>query len=306
MAELRGRKRRPRVIVQICGGLGNQLFCYAAARRLAYVNDAELVLDDVTGFALDHVHRRSFLLPHFKVVGRSASSNERCEPFGRWRRGLRRYLAQRRSFERRRYLVQQGVDFDPRLLEVRVSDSVYIEGYWQSEGYFKDIGGLIREEIRLATPPDEGNRAMSERMHACDSVAVHVRWFNAPAARDQTYNLPREYYRRALDRLEGTHATPSYFVFSDNLSATRELGVFPNARTTYVDVNRRGSSHMDLWLMSQCRHFIIANSTFSWWGAWLATSPGKTVIAPSCKLDGVTAWGFAGLVPPEWIQVGAE
>jgi len=108
-----------KIISRIFGGLGNQLFCYAAARRLALVNNAELVIDNVSGFMHDTDYQRQYQLDHFSIPCRKATSVELLEPFPRIRRYLKRRLNQRRPFAQRSYLVQEGIDFDPRLLAKR-------------------------------------------------------------------------------------------------------------------------------------------------------------------------------------------
>ena len=102
------RQIMAKVIARIKGGLGNQLFCYAAARRLALVNGADLMLDDVTGFARDYQYRRRYALDHFNIMARKATPAERLEPFERLRRGVARAISRRLPFERRMYLEQEG------------------------------------------------------------------------------------------------------------------------------------------------------------------------------------------------------
>src|SRR5712691_2524903 len=102
------------------GGLGNQLFCYAAARRLALANNAELVIDDVTGFARDRQYRRQYALDSCHIPVRKATPAERLEPFERYRRGVAKWLSRKKPFAERRYLEQEGLDFDERLLDVKV------------------------------------------------------------------------------------------------------------------------------------------------------------------------------------------
>ena len=109
-----------KIITRIKGGLGNQLFCYAAARRLALVNSAELVIDDVTGFVRDHNYRRRYALDHFHIPARKATPAERLEPFERYRRGLMKWSSRRKQFAERRYVEQEGEDFDHRLLALKV------------------------------------------------------------------------------------------------------------------------------------------------------------------------------------------
>ena len=117
-----------KVIAHLFGGLGNQLFIYAAARRLALANNAELVLDDVSGFSNDTMYRRKFQLNHFNIHNRKASAFERLEPFSRLRRALKRKWNHRSIFEQRHYLAQEGIDYDPRLLDLKLNGSVHLEG----------------------------------------------------------------------------------------------------------------------------------------------------------------------------------
>lgn len=122
----------PKLIPRIFGGLGNQLFCYAAARRLALVDQAELVIDDVSGFVRDHGYQRHYQLGHFNIPCRKATPAERLEPFSRVRRYLKRRWNQRLPFAQRAYLVQAGIDFDPCILHFKPQGTVYLEGYWQT------------------------------------------------------------------------------------------------------------------------------------------------------------------------------
>lgn len=295
-----------KIISRIFGGIGNQLFCYAAARRLALVNGAELVIDEVSGFAYDKVYKQRYQLDHFSIPCRKATAAERMEPFSRVRRYFKRAYNRRRPFEERSYIQQEGIDFDPRLLQVRPRGTVYLEGYWQSEKYFKDMEETIRADLCIQPPTDERNRDMAARIRESLAVAVHVRFFDAL---NETFvnNVPGDYYARAVEKMETLIPGAHYFVFSDQPEAARGRIPLPDARITLVSHNCGDDmAYADLWLMSQCRHFIIANSTFSWWGAWLADNPVKYVIAPGFEIIGsrrVTSWGFEGLLPAKWIKL---
>lgn len=299
-----GRKRK--VIVRLKGGLGNQLFCYAAARRLALANGAELIIDDVTGFVRDRQYRRRYLLDRFHISARKATPSERMEPFERYRRGLVKFVEKHRAFRDRKYLEQEGIEFDPRLLNYEVKETVYLDGLWQSERYFKDIEAIIREDLRIVLPADERNRKIAEKIVSCNSVAVHVRWFDEPGPENTggSYTLKRSYYACAIGEISAKVSQPHFFLFSDNPVAARELIPLQGDAITLVDHNEgEEQAYADLWFMTQCKHFIIANSTFSWWGAWLANTKSKLVIAPNIKLTGLTSWGFEGQVPEQWVLV---
>ena len=293
-----------KIIPRIFGGLGNQLFCYAAACRLALANNAELVLDDVSGFTYDDFYQRHYQLDHFSIPCRKATAAERLEPFSRVRRYLKRRWNQRLPFAQRAYLVQAGIDFDPCLLHFKPHGTVYLEGYWQSEDYFKDVEATIRQDLQIKPPTDAANLAMAEHIRNCTAVVVHVRFFDEPHA-SGINNAPSGYYTRAVEAMERLVPAAHYFIFSDQPEAARAHIPLPDARVTLVAHNQ-GDKHAyaDLWLMTQCQHFITANSTFSWWGAWLAAHPGKQVIAPGFEMrQGKMWWGFKGLLPKEWIKL---
>jgi hypothetical protein len=293
-----------KIIPRIFGGLGNQLFIYAAARRLALVNDAELAIDNVSGFVRDHTYQRQYQLNHFSIPCRKATPAERFEPLSRIRRAVKRATNRQLPFAVRSYIQQEGMDLDPRLLCVQARGTVYLEGYWQSEKYFKDVETTIRDDLRIIPPADASNLIMAERIRSCLAVAVHVRFFDAPQEQGGN-NAPGDYYARAVARMKSLAPDAHYFVFSDQPAAARARIPLPDDRMTLVSHNQGDeNAYADLWLMTQCQHFIIANSTFSWWGAWLGEHEGKLVIAPGLEMrKGKMWWGFEGLLPAEWMKL---
>lgn len=294
-----------KIISRIFGGIGNQLFIYAASRRLAIVNNSELVLDDISGFKYDHIYRRHFQLCHFNINCRRATSAERLEPFSRIRRKLKREWNKFMPFQRRHYLMQEGMDYDPRLLQFNVQGTVYMEGYWQAENYFKSEEAAIRNDLRIISPIEACDSAVAHQMRKSLSVAIHLRFFDQANSLDTSNNVSLEYYVQAINFMEQMVPGAHYFIFSDDINAARQLTFLPDDRLTFVSHNQGDArAYADLWLMTQCKHFIIANSTFSWWGAWLGSCPTKVVIAPSAKImQDKMWWGFKGLLPSEWILV---
>lgn len=292
------------ILLRVRGGLGNQLFSFAAARRLSLVTNVELIIDDISGFLRDFEYNRSYQLNHFHIPCRKATASERLEPFPRIRRLLVRSLSQFRPFERRKYIEQEGVDFDQRLLHVVPHGSIYLEGYWQSADYFKDVASTVRHELEVKPPTDGTNLALAAQICGCTAVAVHVRFFDQPHESGNN-NASNDYYTRAVEAMECLVPAAHYFIFSDKPEAARGLIPLPDVRVTLVAHNQGDeNAYADLWLMTQCRHFIIANSTFSWWGAWLPAHSGKQVIAPGFEMrEGKMSWGFRGLLPSEWIKL---
>jgi hypothetical protein len=295
-------KRPLKVIARIRGGLGNQLFCYAAARRLAVANSAELVIDDVTGFVRDHTYRRKYALDVFNIPARKATPAERMEPFERARRAIAKFVASRNAFDDRRYIVEEGQDFDQKLVGLKLRNGVYLDGLWQSEGYFKDIEDTIRRDLSFKAPTDNANQSMAARMQAPDAVSMHIRWFDAGQG-DGTNNMTGLYYRKAIERMDSITPTARYFVFSDRPKNLGGMLGLPESRFTVMSHNQGdANAYADMWLMSKCAKHIIANSTFSWWGAWLSDSPTKRVICPSPD-SAKTNWNFKGLLPDGWTRI---
>lgn len=297
-----------KVVVRLKGGLGNQLFCYAAARRLAWANDAELVLDAGSGFKYDHLYRRTYALGCFRIPARLATPAEQMEPFGRVRRLIVRKLSERKPLELRRYIQQVGVDFDPGIVALRLQDgTTYFDAFGQSENYFADIRQQLQHDLEMSAPEDRGNLEMVVQIESIESVALHLRWFDAGDMAHSS-NMSLAYYAAAIQQLLAKIPGAHFFVFSDRPSdAAALVAPLMGGRTfTIVAHNAEtGNAEADFWLMRQCRHFIIGNSTFAWWAAWLGEQErrGTQVFAPSRNVDpehSVTAWGFPGLLPDRW------
>jgi hypothetical protein len=289
-----------KLIVRLAGGLGNQLFTYAAAKRLAIVNNADLLIDAISGFARDFVYRQEYQLKHFAISGRLASRQERLEPCSRLRRALLREFSKRTPFDRRPLIFQEFRDFDPRLLALRFESTRYLEGYWQSEQYFQDIAPIIRSEFEMPPPPGQWNEKLTREIVRSESIALHIRFFDDQSP-GTTNNVATKYYSSAIELMKSRFPDASYFLFSDNLSRAMDLVKQLKIRVTPSENNSsRELARADLWLMSHCKHFIIANSTFSWWGAWLSKNADKFVISPGVVEGTKTAWGFEGLIPETW------
>lgn len=290
-----------KIVTRIKGGLGNQLFCYAAARRLAIKSNAELVIDDVTGFARDFLYQRKYGLHRFNIQARKATPSERFEPHERVRRSLKKFISRHQSFANRSYIEQEGNDFDHRLINLNVNRTIYLDGYWQSEKYFKSIENIIRQDLQITPPDDELNMNMAYKIAKTISVAIHVRWFDESGG---TSNISVDYYHDAISFMERKFNSPHYFLFSNNPNLVRKYLDLPKGRVTFISHNIGDeNAYADMWLMGLCQHFITANSTFSWWGAWLGGGANKTVITPALEISGIGSWGFKGLIPDDWIRI---
>ena len=156
---------------------------------------------------------------------------------------------------------------------------VFLHGYWQKHEYYEAIAPELAREFTVKTEPNAANADLLERIRASsEAVCVHVRrgdYLNCP----HHHVCSPDYYRAAFRHLREALTGPVFFVFSDDLPWARNH-LSPPGETHYVDVNGPSQGHEDMRLMRACSHFVIANSTFSWWPAWLADAPGKIVIAP--------------------------
>lgn len=285
-----------KVIAKIVGGIGNQLFCYAAARRLALRNDAALCLD-LEFFRSDIHYGRSYRLDCFVLPPHEILQGRRLLPatldLYAWR--LKRRLAGAGLLPGRDWLIEStpGV-FDPRLLDARVTRTTALDGYWQDERYFADIEVDLRRDLTFR--PEVGTRPRDLEAHIASSnaVAVHSRrLYGAGSVLDAAY------YRRAIEVIAAREAQPEFFCFGDDPRWLLEQ--WPRGLPlTVVHDPAPGGEAADLRLMAKCRHFIIANSTFSWWGAWLGTNPGKVVVAPRSKGLRYEVRRAAGWIEIDW------
>jgi hypothetical protein len=295
---------RKKVIVRIAGGLGNQLFEYAAARRLAMRNDVPLTLDHISGFPRDF-YKRNFLLDHFNIRCDYIDPGSSYASFwGRLCRRIQLKLNRNRDLQRKTYVMEENTSkLDARMLDLRVTRPIYLEGYWQHEDYFKDIREQLCDELTLKTPHDPVNIELAKRINSVNSVCLHVRRLHGvpnvanakPLETKPAQHIDVSYYSRAVERIGEKVKDPHFFVFADYPDWARENINVPYP-IEYVTHNGADKDYEDFWLMGQCKHFIVANSTFSWWAAWLARNPDKIIIAPKASI------GFAlQSTPSSWL-----
>lgn len=290
----------PPVIVRLVGGLGNQMFQYAMGLAVATKVNGRLLLD--VDFVGNGVARREFELTRAFVGPFQLATPEEQRAVLGWRAYFRRAMGRPTAtlLGCKRVAVERGLEFVPTF--AGLSAPVYLVGYWQSESYFLDVAQQLRERLSFV-PPDAANAAMLREISSCESVAVHIRRGDYAEVSSITacHGLcPPSYYERAASQLLERQPNLRFFLFSDDLEWTRDNIRLP-AECVYVEVNRGGSAFNDMRLMSACRHQVIANSTFSWWAAWLNTNQKKHVIAPE-------RWFASGspatsICPQEWVRL---
>jgi hypothetical protein len=296
------------IIVKLMGGLGNQMFQYAAARRVA------LRLGTCVKFDLSFLKKpkpgdtkRKFELDQFKIDGSVASESEvkmvkfrGISPPERVLNSIRSCIGHPGDNPN---IIREGhYHYDSSLEEA--CDNVYLDGYWQSERYFASIEKDIKEEFTLLNPMVGENLRLSEAIREGTSVSIHVRrgdYIRSEKTRRFHGVCSKGYYQRCVGEVSKRVASPHFFVFSDD-PGWAENNLDFSTRTTVVAVNPPHRGHEDLRLMNQCRHHILANSSFSWWGAWLSPYPDKLVYAPG-KWFADPGMDTRDLIPEAWIQI---
>jgi hypothetical protein len=292
---------RQRIVVQVTSGLGNQMFSYAAGRGISDRLGAHLsfrrarnLREGVRTYGLCHFRtkvREATLLQQFRIgISLQKPAQRMAQALGP-------------SVARHLYAViqDQGQGFTPQLFPR--DQPMFLRGFWQSEKYFDHIQDQIRNEFAFVLPPREIDRAVLDRIRSTESVAVHVRRGDLvanPEYAAKYYVQEPAYYQAAAQVLRQMGKPLHFFVFSDDPDWPRaNLSLGDNVDFECGPAAQGREDWRDLQLMSQCKHHVIANSTFSWWAAWLATFPGKQVIAPRLWVRGSNE-PPPDLIPATW------
>ncbi|NBB19423.1 alpha-1,2-fucosyltransferase [Runella sp. CRIBMP] len=286
------------IIVKLSGGLGNQLFQYALGRHLSIVNHTELKMDTSTFSQPSGGTTRTLALDTFKIRAAQANKDEikllAGEPNHIFQRVIRKI-----GFMPIYYFKEPHFHFYQPVLSLL--DGVYLDGYWQSEKYFAEIADLIREDLKPIISFTNQYQTFKQSINQCVSVSVHIRRGDyTKTSKSNRYLKPCEalYYQTAMEYLTKRISNPVFFVFSDDIEWAK-ANIHFDFSTQYVVGN---SAQEDLLLMASCQHHIIANSTFSWWGAWLNPHPDKIVIAPQ-KWFSTERFDTKDLLPESWIRL---
>lgn len=295
------------VIVRLNGGLGNQMFQYAAGLRLATEWQVPLKLDlrfyetnqsgcEYRNYGLDCFNINADIATPSEIGAFKTASQKRPlfaffrHPFIKSTPG--------KGFT---FLREEYFHFNPAVLTAK--PPVYLDGYWQSEKYFKDCESGVRKAFLYNKPLDNRYADIGKKISSSNSVSVHIRrgdYMSSKRVADVHGLCPLEYYNKAIEKIAGLINQPEFFIFSDdikwaknNLTSSFFLHFIKGDKTKPCD---------DLNLMSQCKNHIIANSSFSWWGAWLSKYKNKIVIAPfKWFLD--PRKNTSDLIPNTWIRL---
>lgn len=290
--------------VSINGGLGNQMFQYALAislnkkGRKARISFSKYVyIHYHNGFNLGkafnlqlpfHLHLLNFFLLHGKFIYRNRYAGYFIRELFRWYNYRRLTAYREKSF----------FEFDDALFNLPPG---VLEGTWQVEDYFREIRSAIINSFIFKAPRDKINKDLIKSIRSKNAVSIHIRrgdYLHSVWEQSHLVIKDNTYYLKAVDHIMKNVENPFFFIFSDDLQWARE-NVKP-ANCIYVDHNKNSKSYIDMYLMSLCKHNIIANSTFSWWGAWLNKNEEKIVIMPGQWVHGLPC---SGIYAKGWLRM---
>ena len=305
-------------IVRVLGGLGNQMFCYAFYKALQRSGPAKLDLFEYSFPSL--AHHNGFELERIFDVRCDFASTQDVIRLGNYTQGTLSHVHRnivkailpvvafagsektvrtwwRELSPRATYYRGESLKYAPEAM--KMCGDVYFAGDWSTERYFSHLREELLADFSFILPSDSRNAAMAEKINGCASVGIHVRRGDYVG---QSYLevCDASYYQNAMKRILQQVDKPKFFIFSDDIAWCKNI--FANDDAEYVDWNSGANSFIDMQLMSMCKHNIIANSTFSWWAAWLNRNPNKIVIAPRKWMNG-NRLDYSNVVPEAWIKI---
>lgn len=271
-----------KLVVRLKGGLGNQMFQYAAALGLAARHGLDLVVDTQSGFVRDRLYRRQFSLQSFHLPARRANALEQA-PF-LLESIVDKYVSQRGTFTQRRpwglHCDERVYRYYPELMSERYDRSLWLDGYWQCEKYFKAIESQVEKAFPISPPADDRFTTLAEGIHQQNAVAIGIRLYEeAPSGAH--YTVPFAFYEQMAQRLAKDVERPVFYLFCTVRQPIHEQLALPGVVHYVTHDDGYTGELRTLWLLTQFRYHIMSNSSFYWWGAWLAEKrrPGVQVFA---------------------------
>lgn len=295
------------IIIKIKAGLGNQLFQYATSRHLSLKENQELFFD--LSYYDNPSKNEIFRLDRYKIELNRASDSMIDQAKRNTNFIFKNKILNKIRSKTLKVINEQILNkyYYGKLI---LSDSVYLDGWFANPKYFSEIRGIILSEFEPKSISND-TLSWSKRIEDSNSISIHLRRGDYI---DNTYfhNLSEDYYLKSIDFINSRLSNPFYFVFSDDIEYARQI--FRNTNNIYyMDINNTKQNYFstykdvdDLFLMTKCKHNIIANSTFSWWGAWLNQNSEKIVIAPKIWCDNRNAqivYEKGEMIPSDWTKI---
>lgn len=280
------------------GGLGNQMFQYAAGHALSLKLNTEFKLDHsfLEADSKGTYTQRHYELNVFNGLQRRAENEELLNIAKARKKNILSAIFKKSNFT---IYNEQGFPYNKEI--ENLSGDIYLNGFWQCEKYFAGMRQTILDDFSLKTPLSKEAVAIKEEINAKPaSVSIHFRrgdYVKLESASVFHGTAELDYYRQAIEIIQSKINSPIYYIFSDEIDWVKQNFKIENA--TYVNGLK---SHEDLELMKNCKHNITANSSFSWWGAWLNTNSEKTVIAPQQWFKDISV-NTIDLIPSSWHKI---
>lgn len=269
------------IIVNLTGGLGNQMFQYAFGKTIAMRHNTNLKLHFTN--ALFNT-QRSYELDIFNISASLATRKDLQKLGVMQNRVINRLLYlfdERYKIQFNKHIVTQRYPYDYNLSYLSVKNDSYIQGNWTDERYFKEIENIIRKEFTAKKRLDGINQKILKQIQSSTSVSIHVRRTDYITNKGGLLKfIGLDYYVKSIKKIKSVVSDPVFFVFSDDIPWCKEnLSQLLNT-AHFIDHNKGRDAYKDILLMSSCKHNIIANSTFSWWGGWMNENKNKICITP--------------------------
>jgi len=285
------------IITKLMGGLGNQMFQYAAGRALSDTYNTSLKLD-ISYYEKEDIFKRSFILDKFNIIGNIATVDDKQKFINK--NYLYKLAEKLKPSFKRKIIIEKPFEYY-RDFE-KIGDDAYLDGYWQSEKYFKHIESIIRNEFTLKNI----SKAVKEIIFDIEknnTVSIHTRRADYVTLKNvnERYGICSiEYYQAAINNISEQINSPNYYIFSDDVAWVKENLKLKGPMTV---VSEDGfNDYEEIIIMSKCKYNIIANSSFSWWGAWLNENSNKIVIAPKKWLS-TDEFDVSYMLPNNWIKL---
>lgn len=286
------------------GGLGNQMFQYAFGKRLSILRNTPLKLDlsFLEDKTLNHIIR-NYELGIFNL-GKIIATEQDLHKFTKIRKSrFWSAIHNRLPFLMPYYTVNEpNHAFNLAMLESPKNS--FVSGFWQTEKYFSAISKTIRKDFSFAPLTDDANKVLSAKITSSNSVSIHIRrgdYVSNPVTNKFHGTCSPDYYKTAIKLLSEKVPDCKLFIFSDDTDWVKQ-NLVTGIASEYINHNQGEKAYLDMQLMSLCKHNIIANSSFSWWAAWLNTNAGKIVVAPQ-KWFNDTSVETKDVIPESWIKL---
>jgi len=291
------------ITIQIQGGLGNQLFQYATGKALCKRLKGELLIDNEWfNHGWEDVTLRHFLLPDLRIQGKVVQLQPPPTPPKRWRRFLQilfpisPYILKDRPYR-----------FNPLLSKFKPysSQDVYLMGYWQSFHYFNSIRQELLHELTPRNNLSPHYQTYLDKIQTTSSAMVHIRrgdYVHLPIASKVHGFLGLDYYLKGIELLLAKNPDTHFFIFSDDAEWAKSHLPHQDKMTFIDSLEEKTAPVQELYLMSQCKTYLIANSSLSWWGAWLCKNENAYVIAPK-KWTNDESKTWDDLLPKWWQRI---